>query len=67
MDVMPKMPGTDWKAEESWVNMPNQIVPKTSVITCDGHSQTSSSYMIVIIAYKIIKSYIIYFKMKIYV
>lgn len=47
--------------------MPNQTVPKTSVITCDGHSRTSSSYMIVVIAYKIIKSYLIYSKMEIYV
>lgn len=47
--------------------MPNQTVLKTSVIACDGHSGTSSSYMIVVIAYKIVKSYIIYFKMEIYI
>lgn len=47
--------------------MPNQTVLKISVITCDGHSGTSSSYMIVVIAYKIVKSYIIYSKMEIYI
>lgn len=47
--------------------MPNQTVLKTSVITCDGHSGTSSSYMIVVTVCEVVKSYIIYSKMEIYI